>query len=393
MRTRGSLLVSSIGGKDGAEPSSNRSVRLLAMPTPIEIAGLTKRFDETVAVDNVSLAVAAGEMFFLLGPSGCGKTTLLRMIAGFNEPSAGAIRFGERDVTRLSPEKRNAGMVFQSYALWPHMTVEENVEFGLKARKTPRDERKRRVAEALDLVRMGPLARRKPGQLSGGQQQRVALARALVVRPDVLLLDEPLSNLDAKLRGEMREEIRRVCRAVGITTVYVTHDQKEALSLADRMAVMSAGSVLQIGPPREMYERPRTKFVAEFLGPANLLPATIRDGSGGGCVAETPAGALRATPTPTGDRPNGASLVMIRPESFRIGRSGERLVADNLLQGIVRESIYFGEMAQHAISVRAESASPLVLDVFELGPRGDLSPGDRVTLAVAADKAIVLSGL
>ena len=212
------------------------------MSTPIQLTGLSKWFGKTRAVDDVSLTIEGGKLFFLLGPSGCGKTTLLRLVAGFMEPNSGTIRFGARDVTKLAPNKRNACMVFQSYALWPHMSVRDNVEFGLKARKVDRASRKKRVDRALDAVQMLDKADRKPTQLSGGQQQRVALARALVVEPDVLLLDEPLSNLDAKLRNELREEIRRICRATDVTAVYVTHDQKEALSMADGMAVMSARS-------------------------------------------------------------------------------------------------------------------------------------------------------
>ena len=202
---------------------------------PIQLAQLRKTFGSTVAVESVDLSIPEGALWFLLGPSGCGKTTILRMIAGFLEPSGGSVRFGPRDVTGLAPEKRNAGMVFQSYALWPHLTVAENVAFGLRVRKVPAAERSRRVAEALEMVRMGPFAERTPNQLSGGQQQRVALARAIVFKPEVLLLDEPLSNLDAKLRLEMRHEIRRICTELRMTTVYVTHDRDEAMSMADGM--------------------------------------------------------------------------------------------------------------------------------------------------------------
>ncbi len=251
------------------------------MPTPISIRGITKEFPAigaagiTKAVDNVSLEIETGELFFLLGPSGCGKTTLLRMIAGFIDPTHGTILFGDRDVTHLPPNKRNTGMVFQSYALWPHMTIEANVAFGLDVRKTPANEAKIRIAEALAAVRMDQYAKRKPNQLSGGQQQRVALARALVIRPDVLLLDEPLSNLDAKLRLELRSEIRRICKESGITTVYVTHDQKEALSMADRVAILRAGKLEQLGPPADLYKRPHSRFVAEFLGETNILEGTV----------------------------------------------------------------------------------------------------------------------
>lgn len=344
------------------------------MPTPITIEGLSKRFDSAVAVDGISLSVGLGEMFFLLGPSGCGKTTLLRMIAGFTEPTSGAIRFGGRDVTTLPPERRNAGMVFQSYALWPHMSVAENVEFGLKARKVERAERRRRVGEALDLVRMSSYAGRKPGQLSGGQQQRVALARALIVRPDVLLLDEPLSNLDAKLRAEMREEIRRVCSATGITTVYVTHDQKEALSLADRMAVMHAGRILEVGNPRDLYERPGSRFVAEFLGPATFIEANLTESGSGPCVAATRIGKIRCFAGPSGAA--GSSTIMIRPEMARVCRNGEHIADATVVEGVVQGSVYLGEITQIRVIVGGSTA----LDVFELGTAPVLSPGSSVRL-------------
>ncbi len=288
------------------------------MPLPITISSLTKRFGQTTAVDNVSLTINPGELFFLLGPSGCGKTTILRMLAGFTEPTQGSIHFADRDVTRLPPEKRRVGMVFQSYALWPHMTVLENVEFGLRQRKLPRPERRQRAAEALALVQMNQYAQRKPAQLSGGQQQRVALARALAVQPDVLLLDEPLSNLDAKLRHDMRAEIRRLCRATSITTVYVTHDQKEALSLADRLAVMRQGRIEQLAPPREMYQAPTSTFVAEFLGAANLIPATIHSHTTTHALLDSPLGQLHATASPThSNLQQGAKVTaLIRPEAI-----------------------------------------------------------------------------
>src|SRR5215216_4095470 len=241
----------------------------------IRVQQLTKRFGTVTALHQLDLTIEPGELFFLLGPSGCGKTTLLRSMAGFYIPEAGKILFGDEDVTRLAPHKRNTGMMFQSYALWPHMSVAENVAFGLEERKVAASEIKRRVGEALESVRMGQYADRRPNQLSGGQQQRVALARALVIRPRCLLLDEPLSNLDAKLRLEMRTEIRRVCKEFKLTTVYVTHDQKEALSIADRMAILESGRILQIGTPRQIYRRPARKTVAHFIGETDFVQGKV----------------------------------------------------------------------------------------------------------------------
>jgi iron(III) transport system ATP-binding protein len=235
--------------------------------TAIRLENLSKRFEQTIAVDDVTLEIRAGELFFLLGPSGCGKSTLLRLVAGIYEPTAGRIFFNDRDVTRLPTAKRNAVMVFQSYALWPHMSVRENVRFGLAVRKIEKQEQLRRVDEVLEIVHMREFADRKPNQLSGGQQQRIALARALAVKPNCLLLDEPLSNLDAKLRGEMRSEIRRICKDSGLTSVYVTHDQAEAIAIADRIAVMDRGRIVQVGMPNELQQAPASEFVREFMAP------------------------------------------------------------------------------------------------------------------------------
>jgi len=239
--------------------------------TPIRLDKLNKNFGSTVAVRDVNLTIQAGELFFLLGPSGCGKSTLLRMIAGLTEPTSGRIFFGERDVTMLDTQHRNAVMVFQSDALWPHMSVRENVRFGLSVRGGERSIQESRVNEVLELVHMREYADRKPNQLSGGQQQRVALARALAVNPDCLLLDEPLSNLDAKLRHEMRDEIRRICKSANLTSVYVTHDQKEALAIADRIAVMREGRIEQVGTPSDLYHRPTSDFIAEFIAQDPLV--------------------------------------------------------------------------------------------------------------------------
>ncbi|MDX6767800.1 MAG: ABC transporter ATP-binding protein [Candidatus Methylacidiphilales bacterium] len=240
----------------------------------ITLSQIVKRFGTTTIVDHVSAEIQDGEMFFLLGSSGCGKTTLLRMLAGFYHPEEGDIHFGDRRMNAVPPHERNTALVFQNYAVWPHMTVFENVAYGLRVRKTPEAELKTRVNDALAQVKMAALADRKPASLSGGQQQRVALARAMVVRPDLLLFDEPLSNLDAKLRIELREEIKKIHAATRITSVYVTHDQEEALSLADRIAVMNAGKIQQIGTPQDIYNRPANAFVASFIGEINLFPAS-----------------------------------------------------------------------------------------------------------------------
>ncbi len=364
----------------------------LAMPVSISISNLSKTFPGTRgqpphrALDSVSLEIPAGSLFFLLGPSGCGKTTLLRILAGFTEPDAGSggVRFGERDVTRLPPEKRSIGMVFQSYALWPHMTVYENVEFGLRTRKVPRDERRRRAGEALDLVQMGALGQRKPAALSGGQQQRVALARALVVRPEVLLLDEPLSNLDAKLRREMRHEISRVVRAAGLTAVYVTHDQAEALSMADGVAVMRAGSILQVAPPREIYARPATRAVADFIGPTNYLTGTVQQSSAGGAVkVDCAAGTLEvgaAHVSGAGGAPGARVACMIRPESAVVHASGGAGV-----EGVVESSEYLGERTETLVRLAGgESLRGVTSD-----PGAKHAPGDRVRVVVRDADVVV----
>ena len=284
----------------------------------IDIRGVSRRFGELRALDHVDLAIEQGEFFSLLGPSGCGKTTLLNIIAGFLAPSGGAVTIGGRDVTALPPHRRDIGMVFQNYALFPHLNVFENVAYGLRVRKLSRAAIRERVAEMLALVRLEAHADRMPHQLSGGQQQRVAIARALAIKPQVLLLDEPLSNLDAKLRKEMQSELRRMQRDVGITTVLVTHDQEEALSLSDRIGILGAGRLQQIGTPLTLYRRPSNRFVAEFVGQANLI-ATVGEAQGrfaarGHFIApDVPLALIPAdTPAP------GTTLFLLRPERIRI---------------------------------------------------------------------------
>lgn len=353
----------------------------------IRIEQLTKKFGTTVALQKLDLTIEQGELFFLLGPSGCGKTTLLRSIAGFYIPEEGKIFFGDDDVTRLAPHKRNTGMMFQSYALWPHMSVAENVAFGLEERKVPRAEIKARVAEALASVRMEEYAERKPNQLSGGQQQRVALARALVIRPRCLLLDEPLSNLDAKLRLEMRAEIRRVCKEFNLTTVYVTHDQKEALSISDRMAILEGGKILQVGSPREVYRRPTHKTVANFIGETDFIKGTLLGLEGERATVETPIGRFSGLLGDPAARPAIGSHVTlsIRPECWKLGR---QTGGQNSIAGRIGEAVYLGEVAQYDFVASADNSS---LKIYELNPRYlGTSAGMELYAMVETDDVVVL---
>ncbi len=336
------------------------------MAVSIRIERVVKRFGGLVALDAVSLAIEPGELFFLLGPSGCGKTTLLRCVAGFHMPEAGRICFGERDVTSLPPHARDAGMVFQSYALWPHLTLAENVAFGLEMRKVPRAEIRRRVAEALERVHLADRAKVRPNQLSGGQQQRVALARALVIEPQCLLLDEPLSNLDAKLRLEMRTEIRRIVKEAGLTAIYVTHDQKEALSIADRVAVMRSGVIEQVGTPLQVYRAPASAFVAGFIGEGNFFRGRVTQVSAAGCRLETACGDWEAA-TQTADLAVGQAVELcVRPESIRFERPPPG--AANVLKGRYVESLYLGEMAQHVIALPLRDGGVQPVKAYELNP-------------------------
>jgi len=329
----------------------------------IRIQNLTKRFGAVTALQRLDLTIEPGELFFLLGPSGCGKTTLLRSLAGFYVPEEGQIFFGDEDVTRLEPHKRNTGMMFQSYALWPHMTVAQNVAFGLEERRVARDEITRRVGEALASVRMSEYAARRPNELSGGQQQRVALARALVIRPRCLLLDEPLSNLDAKLRLEMRTEIRRVCKEFKLTTVYVTHDQKEALSISDRMAIMDAGRIRQVGSPREVYRRPACRLVANFIGETDFIPGTLVSAEHGAAIVDTACGRFEGRlGDPTARPAAGAKVTLsIRPECWTLNREAPQR---NAVKGTIGEAIYLGDVAQYDFIAGGHA-----LKILELNPR------------------------
>ncbi len=346
---------------------------------------LSKRFGQTVALDAVDLQIEPGEIFFLLGPSGCGKTTLLRAIAGFTPPDEGRIFLGEDDVTDLPAHRRQTGMVFQSYALWPHLNVARNVAFGLEERRVPKGETARRVEEALASVRMQGLGERRIHQLSGGQQQRVALARALVIRPRCLLLDEPLSNLDAKLRLEMRSEIRRICREAGLTAVYVTHDQKEALSIADRLAVLRAGRVLQVGTPREVYGAPQSRFVADFMGEANFIDGEVRGGEGGRARVETPLGVFHAQAGAGTWRDGERVTLSIRPESWRLEAAPND---ENAIEGRVVDRVYLGEMAQYSFAPAAAPGQQLKM--LELNPRGEPAAEGPSRAWVAPEDVVIL---
>jgi spermidine/putrescine transport system ATP-binding protein len=343
----------------------------------VRIEHVTKRFDDVVAVDDLSLEIPRGSFFALLGPSGCGKTTTLRMLGGFEEPSSGRIELGGRDVTGLPPYRRDVNTVFQSYALFPHLSLFDNVAFGLRRKGVPRDELRGRVEEMLELVELGGLGKRKPRQLSGGQQQRVALARALVVRPQVLLLDEPLGALDLKLRKQMQLFLKGLQHEIGITFVHVTHDQEEAMTMADAIAVMNAGRIEQLGAPRDLYERPRTTFVAGFLGVSNLLRGVV---SGPNAVRLDGGGEVRIA----ADLPaQGATVsIGVRPEKLVLG------AAANAVEGVVQESAYVGVSTQYVVDT---PAGGLAVYVQNADPGlAALSPGDRLTLGFEPESVFVL---
>jgi len=347
----------------------------------IAVEGVTVRFGDSLALSSVSLSLEPGELLLLLGPSGCGKSTLLRTIAGFVAPEAGRVLFDGQEVTRVPPHQRQIGMVFQSFALFPHLSVGENVAFGLREQKRPAAEIDERVQRALSDVKMGGFAGRRVDQLSGGEQQRVALARALVTRPRCLLLDEPLSNLDAGLRHSMREEIRRVCKEHGLTTLYVTHDQKEALAIADRIAVMKAGKLEQLGSPWDVYRAPRSRSVATFLGETNLLEARVlaRDGD----TLRVKAGELELMASARPGFEVGARVLLsIRPECVRLNvtRPG-----DSAFRVAAVKSSYLGELCEHELS-----HAGLTLRAYELNPQSLRSHGGSELWAEVSPSDVVL---
>ncbi|HNQ87601.1 MAG TPA: ABC transporter ATP-binding protein [Verrucomicrobiota bacterium] len=346
----------------------------------ISLKAVGKSFGPTPVLSDITLEIHDGEMFFLLGPSGCGKTTLLRLIAGFYQPDTGEIHFGDRRMNGVPPHHRNTGMVFQNYALWPHLTVADNVAYGLEVRKLPRTERERRVQRALETVQMADYRDRSPTQLSGGQQQRVALARALVVEPDVLLLDEPLSNLDAKLRLEMRDEIRQIHQQTRITSIYVTHDQKESLSLATRMAVMRDGRIEQVGSPRDIYRNPASRFVADFIGETNWLPGTVARQDPKALSVATACGPVQALPRPGLD--NGQPVwIGFRPEAVSIGPAPVNCWNTRILQ-----VTYLGEVEQYLL----EAAPGLTFKAIEANPLEIRTRDAQLALHVTPENILVL---
>ena len=351
----------------------------------VTITGLTKRYGDVGAVAGLDLAVRPGELVALLGPSGCGKTTTLRLVAGFLAPDGGEIRVGDRVLSSprvvVPPERRRMAMIFQSYALWPHMTVAQNVAYGLRFAGVPRPERERRVEAMLQVVQLAGYGARYPGELSGGQQQRVAVARALVVEPEILLLDEPLSNLDASLREEMRFEIRRLHEQFGITTLYVTHDQAEAMVISDRVAVLRDGRVVQAGAPQELFERPQTRFVAEFIGKTNLIDA-VADGP-----ASVTRGDLRLRVAGDGLTPKAPAVVSIRPHQITLGPAAAPTPAGvNVIAGTVVRASYLGETVDY--QVRLEG-SDVVLRVTGPAP-ARARAGESVAVTVPPEACVLL---
>jgi putative spermidine/putrescine transport system ATP-binding protein len=350
--------------------------------TFLELTGVQKYFGDVAAVEDFNLAADRGEFVSFLGPSGCGKTTTLRMIAGFEHPTAGSIVIDGKDITRQPPNRRNVGMVFQSYALFPNMTVADNIGFGLKVRKRPRAQILQRVEELLGLIHLDGRGNRYPYQLSGGQQQRVALARALALEPQVLLLDEPLSALDAKIRVALRKEIRAIQRQLGITTVYVTHDQEEALSLSDRVVVMSEGRIEQIGTPADIYNFPATPFVASFVGTLNLVVArVIEAGSGRLSIAGEEVRAAKPI-TVAGD--GGTVTLALRPESIELGENG----GANRIRGIIEDTSFLGSIVRIRVHVGPDAA--ISLDTFNDPHLTPPAVGETVTISFPPEACLVV---
>jgi len=348
-------------------------IALTAAKIDVELSNVRKSFVEHQAVKGISISITKGEMVALLGPSGCGKTTTLRMIAGLEMPDEGFISIAGREVSRVPPSKRNVGMVFQNYALFPHMTVSQNIAFGLKMQGLAKREIKSRVADAIEMVRLPDLGTRFPSQLSGGQRQRVAIARALVTRPSVLLLDEPLSALDQSLRLEMREEIRRLQKSVGLTTLFVTHDQEEAFSLSDKIVVMNKGEIVQIGRASDVYGAPVSRFVSEFVGISNTIPCQVVSKSGGNVFIRTPWGAVLDV-TPLAEINGNEADLLLRPEKVRIGK--EAADAPVKIDGLLRDLVDLGPHLQCYVDVQGTS----LLSVTSREAVSTLQPGSSVSV-------------
>ncbi len=356
----------------------------------IRLEDIVKRFGTLEAASHVSLDIRDGELFTLLGPSGCGKTTILRLIGGFHKPDEGEIYFGDRAVTSIPPYERNIGMVFQNYALWPHMTITDNITYGLKLKKFSKSEIASKVSQVLKLVNLTGLEKRYPGQLSGGQQQRVALARALVLNPDVLLLDEPLSNLDAKIRIQVRAEIRKLQKELRITTIYVTHDQEEALTLSDRIAVIDHGRLQQIGAPRDLYERPQNAFVADFIGINNLIPGDVQEFNAAGkwMKVQTQAGPLLCL-SHERFKPGDRCIVSVRPETASISQEENPHDGLNVIGGIVSFASYIGNTIRYDVEMKqdilfkVDIQNPWGYEPFAIGEKVFVSFPVKTTLGIS----------
>ena len=358
--------------------------------TEVRLVNLKKSFQNVEAVKDVNLTIERGDFFTFLGPSGCGKTTILRMIAGFARPDGGHIFFNDREVNEVPPWKRDVGMVFQSYALWPHLSVLENVAFGLKERNLPKSVVHEKTRQALAMVNLEGLEKRRPSELSGGQQQRVALARTLVIEPQLLLLDEPLSNLDAKLRVQMRQELVRIQSDLGITSIYVTHDQEEALTLSTRIAVISKGRVVQVDTPKDIYENPKSQEVADFVGTSNFFRARVLEPLANPVQVETEEGfTLSFEKHGDPSLASGAGLLLnIRPESIEISSLTDQSGKSNRIEGVVRTSAYLGSLVQYEVDVSSQKS----LKVNVVNPRKKtlFKGGDRVALTFSPEDIVAI---
>ena len=358
--------------------------------TKVRLINLWKKFGEVEAVKDVNLTIEGGDFFTFLGPSGCGKTTILRMIAGFTRPDQGKIFFDEVEVKDVPPWERNVGLVFQNYALWPHLSVFENVAFGLKERSFPKSIVQEKTNQALSMVNLEGLGKRRPSELSGGQQQRVALARTLVIEPRLLLLDEPLSNLDAKLRIQMRHELVRIQRDLGITSIYVTHDQEEALTLSTRIAVMSKGNVVQVGTPKEIYENPKSQEVADFVGTSNFFRAQVIEEVGDWVRVRTEEGFLLRVGGQEGVSLDiGSNLLLnIRPESIQISHPSDTSLDRNHIKGIVKTSAYLGSLVQYEVEVT--KGKRVKVNLVNPRKKALLKEGEKVSLTFSPEDIVAI---